>query len=230
MSEPSLAPIRTWLAAPMKHDVSEAIERLRRAPDVQQIAVMPDVHLAADVCIGVVVATSQLIYPQAVGGDIGCGMLAVGFDVGSDRARTNPAIAGRVLADSAAPCRRGAATAARRLRLRRSSNWRRSATRPGGDAPQRRRDRVRDARQRQPLHRAPGDEEGRLWLMVHSGSRGMGPGDPRPPSGARRGPSAAGCARWTPAATQGASISTMPPGRAASPTQAGGRWRWKWAT
>jgi tRNA-splicing ligase RtcB (3'-phosphate/5'-hydroxy nucleic acid ligase) len=65
----------------MNHDVSEAIERLRRAPDVQQIAVMPDVHLASDVCIGVVVATSHVIYPQAVGGDIGCGMLAVGFDI-----------------------------------------------------------------------------------------------------------------------------------------------------
>ena len=42
---------------------------------------MPDVHLAAEVCIGVVVATSHLIYPQAVGGDIGCGMLAVAVDV-----------------------------------------------------------------------------------------------------------------------------------------------------
>jgi tRNA-splicing ligase RtcB len=60
----------------LDRDVSEALERLRRAPDVQQIAVMPDVHLAAEVCIGVVVATSNLIYPQAVGGDIGCGMLA----------------------------------------------------------------------------------------------------------------------------------------------------------
>jgi len=60
--------------------VSEALERLRRAPDVQQIAVMPDVHLAAEVCIGVVIATSQMIYPQAVGGDIGCGMLAVAAD------------------------------------------------------------------------------------------------------------------------------------------------------
>jgi hypothetical protein len=69
MSEAVMAPIRSWLAAPMGHEVSAAIERLRRAPDVQQIAVMPDVHLAADVCIGVVVATSHLIYPQAVGGD-----------------------------------------------------------------------------------------------------------------------------------------------------------------
>ena len=81
MSEPSLAPIQTWLTAPMKQDVSEAIERLRRARDVEQIAVMPDLHLATDVCIGVVVATSRLIYPQAVGGDIGCGMLTVGFNV-----------------------------------------------------------------------------------------------------------------------------------------------------
>jgi RNA-splicing ligase RtcB len=72
MTESSPAPMRTWLAAPMDHEVSEAIERLRHAPDVQQIAVMPDVHLAAEVCIGVVVATSHLIYPQGVGGDIGC--------------------------------------------------------------------------------------------------------------------------------------------------------------
>src|SRR5918994_613594 len=96
MSEPSLAPIRTWLSEPMNHDVSEAIQRLRRAPDVQQIAVMPDVHLAADVCIGVVVATSRLIYPQAVGGDIGCGMLAVGLHGGSP-ALQNPWAAGRGL-------------------------------------------------------------------------------------------------------------------------------------
>jgi tRNA-splicing ligase RtcB len=91
----------------MNGDVSKAIERLRRAPDVEQIAVMPDVHLAADVCIGVVVATSHLIYPQAVGGDVGCGMLAVGFDVEAT-ALTDPGIAGRVLAalGRAVPARR----------------------------------------------------------------------------------------------------------------------------
>ena len=64
MSEASMAPMRSWLAAPMGREVSEAVDRLRRAPDVQRIAVMPDVHLAADVCIGVVVATSSLIYPR----------------------------------------------------------------------------------------------------------------------------------------------------------------------
>jgi tRNA-splicing ligase RtcB len=68
---------------------------------------MPDVHLAADVCIGVVVATSHLIYPQAVGGDIGCGMLAVGLDL-EVAAFDVPRVAGQVLADigRAVPARR----------------------------------------------------------------------------------------------------------------------------
>src|SRR5204863_1989766 len=107
MSETSMAPVRTWLAAPMGHEVSEALDRLRRAPDVQQIAVMPDAHLAADVCIGVVVATSHLIYPQAVGGDIGCGMLAVGLDLETG-AFDAPRVAGQGLADigRAVPARR----------------------------------------------------------------------------------------------------------------------------
>jgi tRNA-splicing ligase RtcB len=68
---------------------------------------MPDVHLAADVCIGVVVATSRLIYPQAVGGDIGCGMLAVALDLDSTALHA-PRVAGQVLAElcHAVPARR----------------------------------------------------------------------------------------------------------------------------
>ena len=80
MSDTPMAPLRSWLAAPLHRDVSDAIQHLRCAPDVQQVTVMPDVHLASEVCIGVVIATSHLIYPQAVGGDIGCGMLAVAID------------------------------------------------------------------------------------------------------------------------------------------------------
>ena len=175
MSEPSLAPIRTWLAEPMHYDVSEAIERLRRAPDVQHIAVMPDVHLAADVCIGVVVATSRLIYPQAVGGDIGCGMLAVGFDVDAP-ALENPGIAGRILAGL------GHAVPARRR------NRRAAVTPPPDLEPARLSHRILEAMGRKHgtiefatlgggnhFIELQGDEDGRLWLMVHSGSRGIGP-------------------------------------------------------
>jgi len=174
MSEESIAPIRTWLAAPMNHDVSEAIERLRRAPDVQRIAVMPDVHLSADVCIGVVVATSHLIYPQAVGGDIGCGMLAVGLDLAA-AALDAPRLAGQVLSDL------GRAVPARRR------NRRAIVAQPGELASE-----TLSHASLESIRRNEGaiefatlgsgnhfveiqvDEDGRLWLMVHSGSRALG--------------------------------------------------------
>jgi tRNA-splicing ligase RtcB (3'-phosphate/5'-hydroxy nucleic acid ligase) len=181
MSEQSLAPVRTWLAAPMDHDVSEAIERLRRAPDVQQMAVMPDVHLAADVCIGVVVATSHLIYPQAVGGDIGCGMLAVGFDVEAT-AIQDPRIAGRVLAGlgRAVPARRRN----RRDALAAPSDVT-SATlsHPSLEARRRNEELIEFATlgSGNPFIELQSDEDGRLWLMVHSGSRGIGPAIRSPP-------------------------------------------------
>lgn len=175
MSEPSLAPVRTWLAGPMNHDVSEALERLRRAPDVRQIAVMPDVHLATDVCIGVAVATSELIYPQAVGGDIGCGMLAVGFDVEA-AALQDPGIAGRVLAGlgRAAPARRRnrRAAIAPPLDLDLASLSHQSL-----EAMRHRDGVIEFATLGSGNHfiELQSDEDGRLWLMVHSGSRGMGP-------------------------------------------------------
>ena len=175
MTESSLAPMRTWLAAPMDHDVSEAIERLRHAPDVQQIAVMPDVHLAADVCIGVVVATSHLIYPQAVGGDIGCGMLAVAFDAEAT-ALQDPETAGRVLAGL------GRAVPARR-RNRRSSITRPAhldaveLSDPSLETRRRNEEVIEFATLGSGNHfiEFQADEDSRLWLMVHSGSRGIGP-------------------------------------------------------
>jgi tRNA-splicing ligase RtcB len=97
MSEPTLPPVATWLAEPMDDHVAAAIERLRRTDDVQRIAVMPDVHLASDVCVGTVVATRRLLFPGAVGGDIGCGMLALAFDVQKQTLDEQPALVGRLL-------------------------------------------------------------------------------------------------------------------------------------
>ncbi len=174
MSNPSLAPLRSWLAAPLDREVSEALERLRRAPDVQQIAVMPDVHLAAEVCIGVVVATSQLIYPQAVGGDIGCGMLAVAVDAEAASLK-NPKIAGQLLNELGKniPARRrnrdavlgqpaelavGPLSHASLETMRRREGEIEFATLGSGNH----------------FLEMQADEEDRLWLMVHSGSRALG--------------------------------------------------------
>ena len=174
MSDATTAPIRTWLALPMGHEVSAAIERLRRVPDVQQIAVMPDVHLAADVCIGVVVATSHLIYPQAVGGDIGCGMLAVGLDIEST-ALDDPRVAGQVLSGlgRAVPARRRNRSAIIPQPAELASD---TLSHPRLESIRRKEGATEFATLGSGNHfiEIQADEDRRLWLMVHSGSRALG--------------------------------------------------------
>ncbi|HEV8326392.1 MAG TPA: RtcB family protein [Nitrospiraceae bacterium] len=72
--------VEQWLSEPLSKPVQRAIKGLARTDDVRYIAVMPDVHLAEEVCIGTAMATTRLIYPGAVGGDIGCGMATVRFN------------------------------------------------------------------------------------------------------------------------------------------------------
>lgn len=73
-----------WLCHPLPADVDKAIHRIARSEGVVAVAVMPDVHLSKDVCVGTVTATDSRLIPNAVGGDIGCGMRAVAFDVDAD--------------------------------------------------------------------------------------------------------------------------------------------------
>jgi tRNA-splicing ligase RtcB (3'-phosphate/5'-hydroxy nucleic acid ligase) len=174
MIDLSLAPLRIWLTAPMDPEVSEAIQRLRRAPDVQQVAVMPDVHLAADVCIGVVLATSQLIYPQAVGGDIGCGMLAVAVDLEAS-ALKNPKIAALILNDlrQGVPARRRNRNAV----LRQPEELRnKPLSHPSLETFCRKEGEIEFATLGSGNHflELQADEDDRLWITVHSGSRALG--------------------------------------------------------
>lgn len=71
------ARVAMWLAGPLDHGSGGMLLRLLSLPTLERMAVMPDVHPSADVCVGTVLATSSLVYPQAIGGDIGCGMAAV---------------------------------------------------------------------------------------------------------------------------------------------------------
>ena len=175
MSEPQLAPLHAWVVAPLKGAVLEALERLRRARDVRHLAVMPDVHLAEDVCVGVAVGTTQLLYPQAVGGDIGCGMLAVPFDVGAD-CLADPAAAGQVLAriSRLVPARRWNRKAAISAPAEVTAD---TLSDPRLDALWRREGALEFATVGSGNHfcELQADDAGQLWLMVHSGSRVMGP-------------------------------------------------------
>jgi tRNA-splicing ligase RtcB len=95
MSEPNVA---IWLAEPLPRSVAQSIERLATSEDVARIAVMPDVHLSGEVCVGLAVATCRLIYPAAVGGDIGCGMAAIACDADASKL-ADASVAERLLSE-----------------------------------------------------------------------------------------------------------------------------------
>jgi len=170
-----LATLKTWLCEPLTHDVKLAIGRLRRAEDVVHVAVMPDVHLAAGVCVGNVVATNRLIYPQAVGSDIGCGMMAVGFNCEADLLRKERR-AHRLLdaLSTAVPTmRHPSLQASPELPATLLDN---PLGTPSLAADARREGRVEFGTLGRGNHfvEFQADAEDRLWLMVHSGSRRMG--------------------------------------------------------
>src|SRR5581483_9477628 len=95
-NETALAPLKTWLAMPMEAEAHRTIERIRRAEDVVHVAVMTDVHVGTDVCVVTAMSTRRLLFPSVVGGDIGCGMLAVAFECPAEVLR-NPQHAGALL-------------------------------------------------------------------------------------------------------------------------------------
>lgn len=166
---------RTWLVEPLEPAVRQTIERLSRVPDVAQVVVMPDVHLAAGVSNGVVVATRHLIYPAAVGGDIGCGFAAVCLD-GSAATLNRRAAAGEVLA--ALP------TVVPIMRHRRRTGLPELAGELDASALTQKdlvaralsvgREELGTLGRGNHFLEFQEDDEGRLWIMVHSGSRAMG--------------------------------------------------------
>jgi tRNA-splicing ligase RtcB len=135
---------------------------------------MPDVHLATDVCVGTAIATTRLVYPAAVGGDIGCGMLAVAFDASADLL-ADPARAGGVLRaiGDRVPSRRRHRAATLPLPVdcavgdlshpalvaeAKDEGTLQFGTLGGGNH----------------FIEMQADADERLWLMIHSGSRAMG--------------------------------------------------------
>jgi tRNA-splicing ligase RtcB len=173
MSE-SPATVRCWAQGPLPPDVRGALERLAASDDVRRVAVMPDVHLSTDVCVGVVVATGHSLYPNAVGGDIGCGVGAMAFQgeaapLRDERAaaeilaglyRTIPFVRHGRQRESALP----AALESEPLSI------------PSLEAVKRREAGAQLGTLGRGNHfvELQCDESGRLWLMLHSGSRGVG--------------------------------------------------------
>ena len=169
------ATIHHWLAEPLPPEVSRSIERLSFAEDVQHIAVMPDVHISGDVCVGLAVATSRLIYPAAVGGDIGCGMAALPFSADAsviDNASAASALL-RILSVRIPAIRHPRKSIPASLPEHLAEQ---SLSHPRLDKLKQRDGLVQLGTLGRGNHfvEFQADDEGRLWLMLHSGSRGMG--------------------------------------------------------
>jgi tRNA-splicing ligase RtcB (3'-phosphate/5'-hydroxy nucleic acid ligase) len=78
-AEGSTKPIKGWVhGVPVEEKARQQLQNIAMLPFVGPwVAVMPDVHLGIGATVGSVVPTKGAIIPAAVGVDIGCGMAAV---------------------------------------------------------------------------------------------------------------------------------------------------------
>ncbi len=178
----SAVPVRIWT-----DDIDEGskaqLANIASLPFIHHhVAAMPDVHLGIGATIGSVIATHQAIIPAAVGVDIGCGMVAARLsltanDIDEKRlkrvfdqiSRDVPVgrdqhADGRVLVDAVRPFEPGLkALTERHPQLLKAfgkfSKWaNQMGTLGGGNH----------------FIEVCLDEHERVWVMLHSGSRGIG--------------------------------------------------------
>jgi tRNA-splicing ligase RtcB len=164
---------------------ASALDQLKRMADLPvvhgHIAVMPDVHLGKGATVGSVIPTRGAIIPAAVGVDIGCGMCAVRTSLGAGQ-----------LPDSLRPLRnqieRDVPVGFDMHSNRRVRSQAASAVEPGLKEILERHPGITgkagrgDAWARQIGTLGGGnhfievclDEDDRVWVMLHSGSRGIG--------------------------------------------------------
>jgi tRNA-splicing ligase RtcB len=84
--EKQKVPIKIW--APENEIETQAIAQLKNIASLpfvfKHVAAMPDVHLGLGATVGSVIATKGAVIPAAVGVDIGCGMMAVQIEANLD--------------------------------------------------------------------------------------------------------------------------------------------------
>jgi tRNA-splicing ligase RtcB len=76
--EGKYVPIKAWIdGVEFEDSAREQVQNLTHLPFLfKHVAVMPDVHMGRGATVGSVIATTGAIIPAAVGVDIGCGMIA----------------------------------------------------------------------------------------------------------------------------------------------------------
>lgn len=164
-------PVRIWGRSIADGTIRQLQELASRSYVVGFVAGMADAHVSDGIAVGSVFATENIAVPSALGGDLGCGMSAVPLDVEADRIEGDALVEGlaRAIPVGAATHRgRGVEVPDRLLEQPLSTGSLEHA---------------REALARKHLGTLGGgnhfveidrDVDGRAWLLVHSGSRGLG--------------------------------------------------------
>ncbi|MGW1059190.1 RtcB family protein [Micromonospora rubida] len=181
------APVRVWTDPyAIEEQAARQLRNIGALPWVEGVAVMPDVHFGKGATVGSVIAMRQAVSPAAVGVDIGCGMSAVrtsltAADLPDDLAGLRSEIEATIPVGFA---KRADAINPRRVRGLEQRGWADFWGRFG----------TLDKRVAQLETRAQqqmgtlgggnhfievcleqgGPDAGRVWLMLHSGSRNIG--------------------------------------------------------
>jgi tRNA-splicing ligase RtcB len=174
MSENPSAAIFHWLATPFGQRLERQINRLARLPDVIQVAVMPDIHEGKRVPNGVAVAAEHRIYPELVGADIGCGISAIAFRETADRFRQSELRELLHHLEKVIPTLKQPAVVANQhhqtIQRLGSLSCERLTQQAGRDG----RYQLGTLGRGNHFLELSSDSSGRLWGVVHTGSRAMG--------------------------------------------------------
>jgi tRNA-splicing ligase RtcB len=79
-SPPGAVPILAWARAVPPGAVKQLQHLAAQPYVVEHVAAMPDVHVSEGIAVGTVFATEHTVVPGALGGDLGCGVSALRFD------------------------------------------------------------------------------------------------------------------------------------------------------
>ena len=79
LKEDNAVPVKMWTDhVPIEEEAKQQLKNLAKLPFIHRhVAAMPDVHWGMGATIGSVIATKGAVIPAAVGVDIGCGMMVV---------------------------------------------------------------------------------------------------------------------------------------------------------
>ncbi len=180
------AVVKAWIkGVPLDDGARLQLENIARLPFIHShVAAMPDVHYGRGATIGSVIATRGAIVPAAVGVDIGCGMMAVRTDLTAKR-----------LPDSLAKVRSAIERTVPHGGIGIKGGWNKGVPARVGNkyAASGLGDELVELEKRHPslkganslVHMATLgsgnhfievclDEADRVWVMLHSGSRGIG--------------------------------------------------------